>query len=99
MKPCTTVRARSLRLPDPRRALRDRRSGADPLVLRLIRAPLRHDSLLTLSSSVLHSRLGHRDGVEELLDDLLRADPFRLGVEVGQDAVAKNGRASARMSS
>src|SRR5205085_3841840 len=38
-----------------------------------------------------HSRLRHRHDLEQVVDDLIRRDPFRLGAEVGEHAVAQHG--------
>src|SRR3972149_10646148 len=88
MKPSTTVRARSSRLSiRPRILGSTKRADGDGSALS--RCPLMVVSS-SLLSSPLHSGLGHRNGLQEPINDLARADALRIGVEVREDAVAEN---------
>src|SRR6266542_3608747 len=85
MNPSTTVRASSSRLP-----IRDRIFGSTK------RAPgMAWVSILQIGdwsfrnpqSAMLHSTLRCRDGRQQLVDDRIRADAFRLGAEVREHPV------------
>src|SRR5271157_6141272 len=60
------------------------RSGSRLLGLRRSRLPG-----TSVTAGLTVRRLGH--GLEDLVDDLIRADSLGVGVEVGEDAMAEHG--------
>src|ERR1700712_3271580 len=81
MKPSTTVRAINSRFPIRARIVGSRKdvavSGATAVMRWIRNAPL-------------HPALRHWNSREETIDDLIRGHLLRLGVEVGQHAMAEH---------